>query len=321
MTVIEERTSSAVREPRRGRSAGPGRKPGARPPKLVRYGHWWWALPAVLAVLLMVWVATGTGAFFAFTDWSGIGSFNFIGLQNFETIFSTPSLVGALINTVILAVGFVVFSNIFGLLFALALNRGLKTRYVLRVLVFMPVVISPLAVSYIWAFIFDYKGPLNQLLGAVGLKGLEQDWLADPHLALVCVLVVMVWQNIGLVTVIYLAGLAAVPPELEEASALDGAGVLQRFRHIVVPSIQPSLAIATTLMLIQGLRVFDQIMALTGGGPYGATETLATQVYKQSFVYGKFGFGAALALVLTVMILIFSIVQQYITRDRERVGR
>jgi raffinose/stachyose/melibiose transport system permease protein len=178
----------------------------------------------------------------------------------------------------------------------------------------MPVVLSPLAVSYIWKFIFDFKGPLNGFLGWIGME--PRIWLADPTLALWAVLIVMAWQTTGMVMVIYLAGLATVPIEIEEAAALDGAGTWRRFRHITVPSIRPSIAIASTLMLIQGLRVFDQVLALTGGGPAGATETLATQVYKQTFALSNFGFGAALALVLTVIMLFFSVLQQAAAKER-----
>ena len=108
-----------------------------------------------------------------------------------------------------------------------------------------------------------------------------------------------------------------MPVEVEEAAALDGAGIWGRFWNVTVPAIRPSIAIATTLGIIQGLRIFDQILALTGGGPAGATETLATEVYKQAFSLGQFGFGSALALVLTVIILAFAILQQYVTRDRD----
>ncbi|ANF32535.1 sugar ABC transporter permease [Leifsonia xyli] len=280
----------------------------------VRLGSWWWALPALVLTLIVIYVTTVTGGFFAFTNWSGLGPFDFVGLQNFVKIFQTPELIGSLWHTLFLAFGFLIFTNVFGLLFALALNRSLKSRYVLRTLIFMPVVVSPIAVSYIWKFIFDYNGPLNQALTAVGLP--KQNWLADPTLAIWCVLVVMVWQNIGFVMVIYLAGLATVPIEMEEAAALDGAGPFKRFRFVVLPQIQPSVAIATTLTLIQGLRVFDQVVALTGGGPAGATQTLALEVYEQAFTYQQFGFGAALALILSLLILLFSIAQQYATRDR-----
>jgi raffinose/stachyose/melibiose transport system permease protein len=283
---------------------------------LVHYGYWWWTLPALALTGTVIYLSTAAGAFYAFTNWSGIGPFNFVGVSNFVKVFQTPQFLGALVNTVLLAVGFVVFANLIGLAFALALNRTLKTRYLLRTLIFMPVVLSPVAVSFIWKFIFAYNGPLNQILGDIGLASLRQDWLASPHLALGCVLVVMVWQSIGFVAVVYLAGLATVPAELEEAAAIDGAGTWRRFRRITLPMIQPSLAIATTLTLIQGLRVFDQIMALTSGGPDNATQSLATEIYQQTFTYQEFGFGASMALLLSVFILIFTIAQLALTRDR-----
>jgi raffinose/stachyose/melibiose transport system permease protein len=291
----------------RGRAARSG---------LVHYGYWWWVLPALVLTGAVIYLATATGAFYAFTNWTGIGPYSFVGVSNFVKVFQNPQLLGALVNTVLLAVGFVVFTNLIGLGFALALNRTLKTRYLLRTLIFMPVVLSPVAVSFIWKFIFAYDGPLNQILGDTGLGSLRHNWLAEPKLALGCVLVVMVWQSIGFVSVVYLAGLATVPHELEEAAGIDGAGHWNRFWHITQPLIQPSLAIATTLTLIQGLRVFDQVMALTGGGPANATQTLATEIYQLTFTYQEFGLGAAMALILTVFILVFTIAQLALTRDR-----
>ncbi len=305
-------TGALVRGTTPAAGGGTPSRPRHRP--LIRYGYWWWALPAILMVLAIHYIATAGGAFYAFTDWTGIGDFNFVGLDNFRRIFDDPTLIGSLQNTMFLAFGFLIATNVIGLLLALALNRTLKSRYLLRVLFFMPVVLSPLAVSYIWKFIFDFKGPLNGFIGWLGME--PKTWLADPDLALWAILVVMAWQTTGMVMVIYLAGLATVPQEIEEAAALDGASTWQRFRHITVPSIRPSIAIASTLMLIQGLRVFDQVLALTGGGPAGATETLATAVYKETFALSNFGFGAALALMLTLIILVFSVLQQAATRDR-----
>lgn len=296
-----------------GENARPGR---AARSGLVGYGYWWWTVPALVLTGTVIYLATASGAFYAFTNWTGIGPYNFVGVSNFVKVFQTPQLLGALVNTVLLAVGFVVFTNLIGLGFALALNRTLKTRYLLRTLIFLPVVLSPVAVSFIWKFIFAYNGPLNQILGDVGLGSLRHNWLAVPKLALGCVLVVMVWQSIGFVSVVYLAGLATVPAELEEAAAIDGAGMWRRFRRITLPLIQPSLAIATTLTLIQGLRVFNQVMALTGGGPDNATQTLATEIYQQTFTYQEFGLGAAMALLLTVFILVFTVAQLALTRDR-----
>jgi raffinose/stachyose/melibiose transport system permease protein len=300
------------KRPQRGRR----RPPAPRRPGLLKFGHWWWALPGVVLVLAIHYVATTVGGFYAFTDWSGIGDFTWIGLENFVEIFGDPTQVGALSNTLFLAFASVIISNIAGLGLALALNRGLKTRYALRVLFFMPVVLSPLAVSYVWKFIFDYNGPINAFLRSVGLGELAKAWVADPTFAIWTILIVVVWQNIGFAMVIYMAGLAAVPVEIEEAAAIDGANLWQRFWNVTLPSIRPAVAIATTLGLVNGLRIFDQIMAMTGGGPAGATETLATQVYKESFALGNFGYGAALALVLTVIILVFAVIQQRLTNGR-----
>lgn len=312
MTAIQSPAVAGKDSP----AASPGR--AGTPQKTYRlgFGRWWWALPAVVLMLALIYATTASGAFYAFTDWTGIGSYKMVGLANFKRIFQTPELTGSLVNTLVLAFGFLVLTNILGVLFALALNRTLKSRFALRTLLFMPVVIAPIAVSYMWKFIFAFNGPLNQTLAAVGLGSWKQDWLADPKLALVAVLMVMVWQSVGFTMVIYLAGLATVPVELEEAAALDGAGVFRRFFSITLPMIQPSVAIATTLTLIQGLRVFDQVLALTGGGPSGATQTLGTEVYQQTFVFGRYGFGTALALMLSVIILIFTVFQQYVTRDR-----
>lgn len=324
--VREQMTVTIERDATRTLTVPPGARRTPRPhdakrKPLISYGHWWWALPAIILVIGVHYVATLTGGFFAFTNWTGLGDWEFIGFDNFVRIFKDPTLLGSVWNTLFLAFGSVILTNVFGLGFALAINRTLKSRYILRTLLFLPVVLSPLAVAYIWKFIFQFNGPLNGFLAIVGLGDLQKVWLADPTWSIWAILFTVVWQQTGFVMVIYLAGLASVPVEIEEAAALDGAGLWHRFVHVTVPAIRPSIAIASTLGIIQGLRIFDQIFALTAGGPAGATETLATQVYKQAFSLGQFGFGSSLALVLTLIILVFAILQQYATRDRDAVGR
>ncbi|MEV6638126.1 sugar ABC transporter permease [Actinoplanes sp. NPDC051470] len=287
--------------------------------KVHTIGRWWWALPGALLVIAMHYGATAVGGSFAFTNWSGIGSFEWIGLGNFERIFDDPTKLTALRNTLLLAFGSVILSNLAGVVLAIGLNRVLKTRYLLRTLFFMPVVLSPLATSYIWKFIFQLDGPLNSILSGVGLDGLARPWLADPIWALWAVLLVVVWQNTGFAMVIYMSGLASVPVEIEEAAAIEGASLWQRTWHVVLPCLRPAIAIATTLGLVNGLRIFDQILALTGGGPANATATLATEVYKQAFSLGNFGYGAALAVILTVIILTFAVIQQRVVQGRPEV--
>lgn len=319
-TPTKDSTTAAVQPSRAQPADRPRRRSGGGEGRQVfALGRWWWALPGALLVIAMHYGATGVGGSFAFTNWSGIGSFEWIGVRNFQRIFDDPTKLTALKNTLVLAFGSVILSNLAGLVLALGLNRLVKTRYILRTLFFMPVVLSPLATSYIWKFIFQLDGPLNAILSGVGLDGLVRPWLADPTWALWSVLLVVVWQNTGFAMVIYMSGLASVPLEIEEAAALDGANLWQRTWHVVLPRLRPALAIATTLGLVNGLRIFDQILALTGGGPAGATATLATEVYKQAFSLGNFGYGAALALILTVIILVFAVIQQRVAPGRSEV--
>ena len=305
MSAADERIAGAAR-PARARGRG-----GPRRVTLL------WTVPAVVLVLAAHYVAVGAGAWYAFTDWNGLKHARWIGLGNFREIFRDHAARGALEHTLLLAFAFVVATNVIGLALAVALNRTLKARNFIRALFFAPVVMSPLAVSFIWQYLFDYSGPLNHLLGALGLDSWKQAWLGSPTWALWTIFVVMVWQFAGLAMIIYLAGLQGIPEELDEAAAVDGAAMLFRFRRVTLPLLAPALTIALTLTLINGLRVFDQILALTNGGPVDASETLATQVYKQTVVNGRFGYGAALALVLTILIAVFALAQLLVLRARE----
>lgn len=300
---------------------GPKRKLGPltraqKPRALFKYGYWWWALPGLLAVLGVHYIATFTGAIYAFTDFSGIGDFNWIGTTNFDRIFSDEEISGSIFNTLFLAIGFLVLTNLIGLFFALMLNRALKTRYVLRAILFLPVVLASISVSFIWRYIFAEDGALNAILLATGISDGNYVWLADPGFARWSILIVAVWQQFGMAMVIYLAGLALVPVEMEEAASIDGASPWRRFWSITVPMIQPAIAINTTLALTSGLKIFDQVMALTNGGPFGASDTLSTVIYRNTFQYQEYGYGAAIALVFTVIIFFAAALQMFLTRDR-----
>jgi raffinose/stachyose/melibiose transport system permease protein len=274
-------------------------------------------VPGLVFALLIHFVAPIAGGWYAFTSWDGLGSPQWIGLGNFREIFRTDELRTAFFNTVKLAACFVVLVNVIGMALALALNGLLKTRLLLRSLLFVPTVMSSLAVAFIWQYIFDYQGALNRFLGGIGLDSWQQAWLGDPRWALWTVLVVLVWQFSGLTMVIYLAGLQGIPDELHEAATVDGASSFTRFRRVTLPLLAPAITVSATLTLIFGLRVFDQVLALTGGGPVGASETLSTEVWKQTFVFGRFGFGAALSLMLAVLVFAVTITQLLILRARE----
>jgi raffinose/stachyose/melibiose transport system permease protein len=282
-----------------------------------RQAPWALVLPATAAVFGFYIVAPLFGARYAFTNWNGLGHAKWVGLANFTEIFKDPGVRGSLYNTLKLAGSFFVLVNVFGLCLALALNRVLKTRYILRSIFFLPVVVIPLATSFVWSYIFDYNGALNKGLQAVGLTSWVTPWLGDPSLALWAVLVVMLWQYTGLTMVIYLAGLQGIPQDLDEAATVDGATTWLRFRRVTLPLLAPAMTAAAMLSMILGLRTFDQILALTGGGPINASQTLSSEVYSQTFVNGQFGYGAAIALLLSALIIVIAAVMLFVLRRRE----
>ncbi|MGP3533239.1 carbohydrate ABC transporter permease [Microbacterium sp. RD1] len=298
-------------KPRRERSAQKLRR-SARVP-------WGWAFPALLLVVAIVYAADLAGAWYSLTDWTGSTSgANWVGIANFSSIIQDEMARTALLHTLLIAAVFVVLSNAIGMALAVGLARTLKTRNLLRSMFFLPVAMSPLAVSYIWKYILQYNGPLNGVLGWLGLTPAQQDWLGSPTFAIWAIIVVLIWQFSGLTMVFYLAGLQTIPVEIDEASALDGASAWYRFWKVTLPLLAPSVTVSLTFTLVLGLRVFDQVMALTAGGPVGATETLATQVYKQTFVNGQFGYGAALSVVLTILVALIGFAQLVVLRRRER---
>jgi raffinose/stachyose/melibiose transport system permease protein len=279
---------------------------------------WWWIVPGLLVVLALQYAPVIAGGWYALTDFTGVGEARYVGFDNFSKLFDDPVAKTAIWHSIELAVVFVVGVNVLGLAFALAINRALKTCHFIRALLFTPVVLTPLATSYIWGFVFQQDGPLNNVLGTIGLESLQKTWLGDPTWALWCICAVLIWQGTGIAVLIYLAGLQGIPEELDEAAVVDGASTWYRTRRVTLPLLAPALTVNTTLALIQGLRAFDQILALTNGGPLNATETLSTQVWKQTFVNGRFGYGAALAVVLTVLVAVVSLLQLALLRANER---
>jgi raffinose/stachyose/melibiose transport system permease protein len=280
---------------------------------------WWFAAPAVLVYAAVVLYPSGSGVVYAFTDWTGIGDWSFVGMENFATLFSDEAARGSLLNTVLLTVAIVVVQNGIGLLLALGVHSKIRSRSLLRVIFFAPAVVSPVMVAFLWKYVYnpDPDAGLNGILGALGLGGLRQDWLGDPDLALWSVAGMVIWQFAGYSMVIFLAGLQTVPADLTEAAMIDGANRFQRFRHVTWPLLAPALTINLMLSTIGGLKLFDQVFAATNGGPGYASETLSTVLYKQAFVFGNYGYSTAIALVLALFVAAVSLIQVNYLRGRE----
>jgi raffinose/stachyose/melibiose transport system permease protein len=279
----------------------------------------WFAVPALLIYLGIVIYPSLAGAAYAFTDWSGLGKASWVGFENFKNLFTDAQSFGALKNTLKLTVFIVVVQNAIGLGLALGVHTRIKSRFLLRTIFFAPAVLSPVVLAFLWKYMFnpDHGSGLNALLGFFGLDFLQQNWLGDPGVALWAIGLTVVWQYAGYSMVIFLAALQGIPQELEEAAALDGAGRFQRFWHVVLPLIAPAVTINLTLSTIGGLKLFDQVFAITGGGPGYASETLSTLIYKQAFVFGKYGYSTAVALVLALLVSGLAILQMRYLQSRE----
>jgi raffinose/stachyose/melibiose transport system permease protein len=309
-----------------GGSAQTGKAPisGAR---LLRRGGggrrdvpWLFLAPAALAYLLVMVGPSVATAVLSLTDFTGLrDDLNWVGLAHYRETLQDPQASGALRNTLLLTGVSVVVQNVLGLALAVALHKPFRGRTLLRVVFFAPVVLSPVVIGYLWQYIYSPNGGINRLLEVAGLGSLQQVWLGDPTLALWAIAVVMVWQSVGFTMIIFAAGLQGVPQELTEAAEIDGAGSWRRFRDVTLPLLAPALTINLALSLVNGLRTFDQVLAMTGGGPGYATETVSTVIYKQ-FANGEYAYSTALAVELTIAIVALSAIQVLILRRREVVA-
>lgn len=270
---------------------------------------WWFVMPALALYGFILVYPMLAGIGYAFTDWNGLGrQINYVGFENFARIWTDTQVISSIRVTLILAGALVVSKMVIGLMLAVALDSAIRSRNLLRLLFFMPVVLTPVITSFVWKYIFSNSGALNTIADTFGLSFLHQAWLGDPNTALISVIIVTAWQTSGLAMVIFLAGLQAIPKELLEQSMIDGASPWNRFWLITFPLLAPAFTVNVILALIQGLKIFDQVFVMTGGGPGYATETLSTIIYKTSFIYAEFGYGSAIALVFSILVgvIVFS---------------
>lgn len=256
--------------------------------------------PAVLLVtvfLLVPFVWTIYRGFFSDSRTSGFSWFG-----NYTRFVSDPALSRSIVNTAMWVVGTVLLPLVLGLAIACMTNATRWSRLA-RLCVVLPYALSGSAVAVVWNFMLTTDGAVNQVLTTLGLGSLAHGWLLTwPGNTLVMILA-NAWQATGVAVILFLVGLQSIPPETLEAGALDGAGSWQQFRHIVLPQLRPISIIVIGMSLVNGLKSFDLIWVLTQGGPGRATETLAVSMYNETFLELRPGAGAAIAVVLTVIVL------------------
>ncbi len=264
----------------------------------------YFALPAVIIYTLLFIVPVILNFVYSFTNWNAIRMTSevakFVGWDNYVEIFQNKELLAVIGRTILFALVTTVFKNVIGFLLALGLNEGLKTRNILRAVFFLPAMLSPLIIGLIFGSIFMKNGFANQLLMALGMENVTKAWLTTKDTALPTTMFVEIWRQVGFNMVIYLAGLQLIDKSYYEAAAVDGANKRQSLFYITLPHMLPSLIINLLLALSQGLKAFDIVFVLTGGGPNGATELINTLVFNE---FGKklYGRSAAYGVILFII--------------------
>lgn len=259
----------------------------------------WFLLPAAVIYGILFLAPTFSSLYFSLTRWT-LSDSVFIGLDNFAQFFREPFLVQGLINTTIYAVLTSSLKVVLGMALAVLLTSDIIGRGYLRAVVFFPVLVSTVGVGITFTILMHpTQGMINETLALFGISG--PGWLVHPPLALISVALVDVWKGVGLATVIYIAGLVAIPKDYYEAARIDGATKWQNFLYVTLPLSRPATATVIILSFIGGLRTFDLIWAMTRGGPGFASDTVATVIYKQ-YQAGFYGLSTAGNVVLFVLI-------------------
>ena len=275
------------------------------------------AVPVVLfAVFLLLPVVMAIGL--SLTDYSVIGDFAWVGLDNYARIVDDPIFWVAVRNTALYTALYVPAGLLVALGTALLLNRSTRTARVFRTLFYIPVVSSTVATAAIWFWLLNPQyGLLNAVLGWFGIDG--PAWLYDSQWAMVAIVMMSVWAGFGANMIVYLGALQGVPGELVDAARVDGAGVFRVFWHVTRPAISRATFLILTLLLIAAFQVFDQAYVLTKGGPGNSTLTLVYYIYDRGFGRLEMGYASALSFVLFLAILVFSVANARVTgRENDR---
>jgi multiple sugar transport system permease protein len=256
--------------------------------------------------------------YISFHDWGLITEPEYIGVGNYLRLVRDPLFWQSLEHTLVYAAGTVLPSMAIGLALAIALNRRLPARLLLRSMYFLPIVVSAVAAGTIAAWLFnDNYGVINSMLVRVGLSRIA--WLSTPQWALPSLMIATLWLRIGFCMVVYMAALQSIPTMYYEAARIDGASTMHQFRHITLPLLRPATFLLLILSIIYSFQVFDLIYVMTGGGPGFSTTMVVQYIYRSAFVTSEMGYASAMGMALYVLILVFTLLQWRASRQAENV--
>ncbi|MEV6405564.1 sugar ABC transporter permease [Streptomyces bobili] len=321
-------TSTYLPDKRSGPDAGapPPAAEAARGRGRRRTRNWLTAVafqvPALVLFGVLVLLPMLFALYASFFRWGGFGMpENYIGVENFTRLLDDPVFVGDLWRCLVLVLFSLVIQLPFALALAVALNQRIRGRAVYRMLFFAPYILSEAITGVLFAMIFaPDQGLADHMLGAVGLDGLGGEWFADPSTVMATLFLVMTWKFFGFHMMLYLAGLQSIPAELTEAALIDGAGPWQRFRHVTLPLLAPTLRISVFLSIIGSVQLFDLVWVTTAGGPDHHSETMAVTMFQYGFKRYQVGYASAISVAMFVISLVFALAYQRFVLRRDLEG-
>jgi raffinose/stachyose/melibiose transport system permease protein len=277
-----------------------------------------YTLPALLLILVLIYIPIVLSGYYGLMDWDGIGEMTFIGLENYVTLIKDNYFWTSTWHSFLLAI-FSTLSLLLYLAISLVLASKIKGSDLLRKIYLIPMLLSSVAIAQLWMKIFDpSNGMANKLLEFFGVENTPV-WLADPAIALYAIFIPVIWQYAGFYILIYYAALKNVPDEVIEAAKIDGASPLQIALKIKLPLISGVFKVTIMLAVVGSLKYFDLIYVMTGGGPNGASEVMASYMYKEAFKLNNFGYGSALGFGLLVICLVMTWLTMKLTKSKDDV--
>ena len=284
-----------------------------------------WAFlgPGVAAVVLVLYLPVLYTVFLSFTEYNGLGSPEFIGLDNYVQMFQNPAFLTSLVNTLMWVVGTLIVPVGLGLVVAY-LAFGLPGAAWLRVPFLIPYALSGVAVGVVFSFALQNGGALSQALDFLHLPGGDLRWLEDAPLNTVVMILAAAWQSVGVNALLFTVGLQSIPKEPLEAARVDGATGFRLFRYMIWPLLRPSTTIVVGLSIVNSLKTFDIVQSMTQGGPNRVSETLGVTMYRDTFMNSDYGLGAAVAIFLSIITVAASVIylkRQLVIDPAGKVGR
>ncbi|MDF1511145.1 sugar ABC transporter permease [Robertmurraya sp. DFI.2.37] len=275
-------------------------------------------LPALLLTAIFIFIPLALSGYYGLMDWDGIGAMKFIGLENYMNALQDGKFWDSAWHSFLLAI-FSTLSLLLYLAIALILSSKIKGADLLRKIYLIPMLLSSVAIAQLWIKIYNpTNGMLNQILMAIGVEH-PPAWLADTSLVLYAIFVPILWQYAGFYILIYYAALKNIPESIIEAARIDGASPVQIALKIKLPLIMSVVKVTIVLAVVGSLKYFDLIYVMTGGGPNGASEVMASYMYKLAFSSNNFGYGSAIGFLLLIITLVVTFIVRKLTATKEEI--